>query len=243
MSQDIKNPESKPKPPLPARGEELSLDWFTDVFLPQYGKQAGIAIGAIAAIVLAVFAWNIFQSKSEESANKKLGKAYMYLSSNQTDSAAASLEDVLKEGPGGIAGAKAYFLLGKIRYNQGRFDDAIKAYEAVNVSSSGYPLIASGALHGSAAAHMEKGEWKIAAEKLEEYVKDFGKRTGSPKERLAQQEVADAAPVVPNALWKLVLCYRELKDDAKAKATAERLVKIYPESREGADATRLLAQL
>jgi TolA-binding protein len=44
-------------------------------------------------------------------------------------------------------------------------------------------------------------------------------------------------------LWKLTLSYRELKNTEKEKATAEKLVKVYPESKEAFDATRLLAQI
>jgi TolA-binding protein len=218
-------------------------EWFTDVFVPQYGKQAGMALAAVAVAMIAWFSWNGIQEKSAQTSNRQLGKAYVYLTQNRLDSASAALLDVLHEGPGGLAEAKANLLLGKVRYGQARYDEALKAYEAVTVSSSSYPLVASGALHGMAACYMQKKDYTKAAAALETFVSDFGKRTGDPEEKLADKEVADPTPVMPNALWKLTLCYRELKNNEKAKATAEKLSRIYPASREGGDALRLLAQL
>jgi|GEM_PF-440041 len=250
-SQANKN-DNAPIPPKPAKpsaegqggdADDRLTEWFLDVFLPQYGKQAGIAVAAIALGLILWFSWTGIQNKSELTANRQLGMAYVYMSQQKMDSAAVVLQAMLQEGPGGLAQAKAYLLLGKVRYSQARFEDAIKAYDNVKVSASKYPLIASGALHGLAASYMETKDYGQAVESLELFVKDFGKKSGDPEENLAGEEVVDPTPAVPNALWKLTLCYRELKDTAKAKATAEKLVRIYPDSREGADAVRLLAQL
>lgn len=226
----------------PAEDDRLT-EWVTDVFLPQYGKQAGMAVAVVAIAVIGWFSWKGIDNKRELTANRKLGLAFVHLTHDRPDSAAAALTDLLSEGPGGVAEAKAHLMLGKIRYRQGRLDDAIQSYSAVKVSTTGYPLIAAGALHGLAAAQMEKKEYAQAAETLERLVREFGRRSGHPEEKLAGQEVADPVPSLANALWKLTLCYRELKDLAKAKATAEKLVRIYPDTREGGDALRLLPQL
>jgi TolA-binding protein len=223
--------------------EDRLTEWFMDVFVPQYGKQAGIVIATVAIGLMAWFGYRGMSNKAEHTANRMLGKAYVFLSQENLDSAAAALQDVLNDGPGGVAESKAHLLLGNVRYSQGRFDDALKSYSAVKVSSTRYPLIASGALHGLAAASMEKKDYAKAVEYLEKFVHDFGRRSGNPSEKLAGEEVVDPVPAMPNALWKLALCYRELKDNAKAKAIAEKLVKVYPESREGADAAKLIVQL
>ncbi len=236
-------PAPKPGPDGEVVQEDRLTEWFVDVFVPQYGKQAGIAAAVAVVVLLGWFGWRGYSEKSQQTSNRKLGQAYVFLTQEKPDSAATALVNLLNEGPGGIAEAKANLLLGKIRFGQGRFDEAAKAYQAVHVSASRHPLIASGAMHGLAASYMEKKDYAKASEILERFAKEFGNRTGSPEEKVAGKEVADPSPVVANALWKLTLCYRELKDNAKAKATAEKLTRIYPESREGADALRLLAQL
>ena len=71
----------------------------------------------------------------------------------------------------------------------------------------------------------------------------IGRRTANPAEKVAGKEVMDLSPAVPNALWKLTLVYKELKSADKEKAAAQKLVSIYPDSRESFDATRLLAQI
>src|SRR5690606_29178267 len=97
--------------------------------------------------------------------------------------------------------------------------------------------------HGLASSHIQKKDYARAAEYLESFVSRFGRKTGNPAENLVGKEVVDLAPSVPNALWKLALSYRELKNADKAKSAAEKLVKVYPESREAYEAKRLLAQL
>jgi TolA-binding protein len=223
--------------------ENSLVEWFQDDFIPRYGKQALIGLLGILVAVLG-FLW--FKSSSENQRareNKELGQAYVYYSQDKLDSAAAFLATFVQKSHSRPVQDKANLLLGKIMYSQGKYDEAIKAYGAVDVDASERPLVASGALHGLASSHIQKKEYAKAAELLEKFVARFGRRTGAPSETLAGQQVVDPSPVVPNALWKLALAYRELKQEDKAKATAEKLLKIYPQSREAFDATRLVAQL
>jgi outer membrane protein assembly factor BamD (BamD/ComL family) len=223
--------------------ENSLVEWFLDDFVPRYGKQALIGL---LGILVAVLGYLWFKSSSESQAereNKELGPAYVYYSQDKLDSAAAFLATFVQKSHSRPVQDKANLLLGKIMFAQGKYDEAIKAYGAVDVDATDRPLVASGALHGLASSHIQKKEYPKAAELLEKFVSKFGRRTGAPEETLAGQEVVDLSPVVPNALWKLALVYRELKQDDKAKATAEKLLKIYPQSREAFDATRMVAQL
>jgi TolA-binding protein len=98
-------------------------------------------------------------------------------------------------------------------------------------------------MHGLASCYIQNKNYPLAAETLEKFVSTFGRRSSSPNERVAGKEVVDLSPSVPNALWKLTLVYRELKNPEKEKATAQKLIAVYPESREAFDATRLLPQI
>ncbi len=167
----------------------------------------------------------------------------MLLRDENLPAAESALLGFLAASPSGIAADKANLYLGKVYYSQQRYDDAIAAYAKVGKGKKSTALIYSGALHGRAAASMQKRDYATAASLLEELVSDFGDRTGDPEEKIEGEEVVDRSPTVPNALFKLALCYRELGQTDKAKATAEKLARIYPETREGKDATKLLAIL
>lgn len=197
----------------------------------------------IVAVVVGWFAWSAMQEKRAAEDNRKLGAAYVLLRGDDAAAAEQALRTFLAGNPSGLARDKANLYLGKLLYRQERYDEALAAYEQVNASGKKLALLRAGALHGRAAVHMQRTEYARAAELLEELVKSYGARTGDPREDLAGSEVLDFSPNVPNALWKLALCRRELGETAKAREAAERLTRAYPGTREAQDAARLLATL
>ena len=74
---------------------------------------------------------------------------------------------------------------------------------------------------------MDKKDYATAAKLLEQFVSEFGERSGDLEDRYQKKEAADAVPTVPDALWKLALVYQQLGSNDKAKATAEKLLKVY----------------
>jgi TolA-binding protein len=218
-------------------------EWFLDVFWPRYGKQTSYVLLAIAVAIAAGVWWNGDRVQSQAKENKELGKAYIAFSEDKFDSTEIFLNSFLKASHSRLVQDKGRLMLGQAQYAKAKYDDAIKSFSQVDLANSAQPLISSGALHGLASCYIQNKNYALAAETLEKLVSQFGKRTGDPEEKVAGHEKVDLAPSVPNALWKLTLCYRELKNTEKEKATAQRLVKVYPESRESFDATRLLAQI
>lgn len=224
------------------KDQEASLiDWFMVDFWPRFGKQTSYVLVGIAIVVSGVVWFNNDRIASSARENKQLGPAYILYSEDRLDSTESFLTAFVKTGHTRIVQDKANLMLGQIFYNKGQYDQAIQAFGSVDLSSPA--LIASGALHGLAACYIQKKDYTQAAENLEKFVSKFELRTGAPTEKVEGKEVADLSPAVPNALWKLTLAYRELKNSEKEKATAEKLVKVYPESKEAFEATRLLAQL
>ena len=219
------------------------LEWFLDDFWPRFGKQTSYVLLALAILIAGGVWWNNDRVESQATENKELGKAYIYFGEDKYDSAETFLNAFLKGGHSRLVQDKARLLLGQSQFAKGKYDDAIKSFSQVDLSNTSQPLIASGALHGLASCYIQNKNYALAAETLEKLVSQFGKRTGDPEEKVAGHEKVDLAPSVPNALWKLALCYRELKNPAKEKAAAEKLVKVYPDSRESFDAQRLLAQI
>jgi TolA-binding protein len=231
-------------PAKPAVDMESSLvEWFTDDIYPRYAKQIWVAGGTLIAAVLVYFIWTATAENRALEANRDLGASYVLLADERFPEAEKSLTDYLRKGPSGLARDKAYLFLGKAYYRQEKYDQALEAYGMVGEGKEATALIRSGALHGIAASLMQKRDYAQAAARLEEFVARAMRRTGHPSEDIAGQEVQDLSPSVPNALWKLALCYRELKQPEKAKAAVEKLRRAYPASREAQDGERLLATL
>jgi len=227
-----------------AADQESGLaEWFLDDFWPRFGKQTSYALLAIAVIIAGSVWWNNDRHQSQAKENKELGKAYVYFSEDKYDTAQTFLDAFVKGSHSRLVQDKANLMLGQILFSKSKYDDAIKAFSQVDLSNTSQPLISSGALHGLASCYIQNKNYALAAETLEKLVSQFGKRTGDPEEKVAGHEKVDLAPSVPNALWKLALCYRELKNTEKEKAAAQKLVKVYPESRESFNAARLLAQI
>ncbi|MBW8889505.1 MAG: tetratricopeptide repeat protein [Fibrobacteres bacterium] len=219
------------------------VEWFLDVFWPRFGKQTSYLLLAIAVVIAVGVWWNGDRLQSQAKENKELGKAYIYFSEDKYDSTESFLNAFVKASHSRLVQDKANLMLGQVQYAKAKYDDAIKSFSQIDGGNTDQPLVSSGALHGLASCYIQNKNYALATETLEKLVSQFGKRTGNPEEKVAGHEKVDLAPSVPNALWKLTLCYRELKNTEKEKATAQKLVKAYPESRESFDATRLLAQI
>ena len=237
MENTDKSPRSAALP------ESSAWSRFLEEFYLRYMREIWIAVAVIVVAVVGYFAYTQYQHKAAEASNKKLGEAYVLLRDENLPAAEAALVSFLAANPSGIAADKANLYLGKVYYSQQRYDEALAAYSKVGKGKKNTALIYSGALHGRAAASMQKKDYAAAVPVLEELVDTYGKRTGDPEEQVEGEEVVDPSPAVPNALFKLALCYRELGQNDKAKAAAEKLTRIYPETREGKDAAKLLVLL
>ena len=236
--------ENPVKTSLPPLGKSSSLwDWFIGEFYPRYEKQVLGAAGAIILVVLGYFLWNYNHQRSEIADNKKLGAAYVYIEKGQFGEAEKALTLFVAQGHTNLAQDKANLYLGKTYYEQQKYDQAQEAYGKVGKGSKNTRLLYLGALHGKAACQMQKKDYVGAIQTLDQFIALGMIRAGNPKENLAGKEVVDLTPAIPNALWKEALCYRELGQMDKVKATVEKLQKVYPDSREAQDGAKLLAMV
>jgi TolA-binding protein len=143
----------------------------------------------------------------------------------------------------GLTLAKAALLAGNLHLQNNNLDSAELLYK-ITVSNAGkVELISSAAEHGLAVAAMERENYPEAISLLNAFINKYGKRTGDLTKRHTKTEPVDAVPTVPDAMWKLALCYMETGDTEKAKQIAQRLLKIYGDSPKAANALKLLAIL
>ena len=122
-----------------------------------------------------------------------------------------------------------------IKFEKADYDGAIALFQKSIDNAGSVALVRSAAIHGLASAKMEKGDYSAAAKLLEDFVKEFGKRTGDKEDRFQKEEPQDETPIVPDAMWKLVLLHNELGSKNKAKSVAERIVEVYGDTQPYAD--------
>ncbi|MFC1584014.1 tol-pal system YbgF family protein [Fibrobacterota bacterium] len=220
--------------------EAVLRDWISSEFINKFGKKAGIFLVVVAVAVSAF----IYQRRSAKektfTRNKQLGKAYVLYSQNKLDSAEKFLMDFIATPHSQLVQSKAYLLLGNARYLLKKYEESLDSYLKVSGSPDNQSLITSGALHGIASCYMQMGDYDKAAVKLEEFVTVYMNRTGDLKQRSAGREPADLSPAVPNALWKLALCYQQIKEPEKTRNICDKLIKVYGETEEAVKAARLL---
>lgn len=234
--------ENTDKTPPPA-ASGFSLASFSEDLWLRYAKQIVIAVVVVVVAAAAWFGVRSLNERRAEADNKKLGQIYVLLREDNLPAAEQALLVYLAEDPSGLARDKANLFLGKVYFAQQRYEDAATAYAKVSGHGKKATLLHAGALHGLAAARMQLADYAAAAKVLEELIAAYAVRTGDPAENLAGEEVTDLSPNVPNALWKLALCRRELGDAAGAREAAERLVRAHAGTREAADAEKLLTVL
>ena len=229
--------------PSASKAESI-LDTFKDEFLPRHGTKLLVAL---LMIVGGFFGYQQYQksvASREAAAAETVGKGFDHLYNGRADSARIVLESAISSGSlSPLSLAKAALLVGNLHLQNGDLDGAASFYQKAMDNAKGSVLIESGARHGLATAAIEKKDYQKAASLLEAFVSSYGKRTGDLAARYAKTEPVDEITTVPDALWKLSLCYAELKQNDKAKATAEKLVRIYGESRQALQARKFLATL
>jgi outer membrane protein assembly factor BamD (BamD/ComL family) len=220
------------------------LEYLKDDFFPKHGTKVIIIL---LLIVVGIF---IVSNKMKDSAEKEaamaeeLGKGLDYIYAGKTDSALMVFEAAIQNGSfKDLPLAKAALLAGNIHLQNSNLETAETLYGQAISNSGKVELISAAAEHGLAVVAMEKTNYPEAISLLNAFINKYGKRTGDLTKRYMKTEPVDKVPNVPDALWKLTLCYLETGDKENSIKTAEKLLKIYGDSQKAADALKLLAAL
>jgi predicted negative regulator of RcsB-dependent stress response len=218
-----------------------SLD--SDFFKQHSSKLTVVLIVIILAIGGIIVKKNADKSRMVTE-TELLGKAYNYTYINKTDSARITLESAFEASLlSGISASKGALLLANIYYNAGELEKARQKYEQTLKQAGKSDLLRSAAEHGLASILIQEKKYDEAVSSLQAFVKKWGNRTGNPEERYAKTEKGDKVATIPDALWKIALCQAELGQKEDARTTTQKILKIYPRSREAVNARKLMASL
>jgi len=240
MQENMPNSKSKAAP----NSAESLLEYLKEDFFPKHGTKVIIAVVLVAVAIFAVTQQMNVSAQKEAAQAEELGKALDYIYINKGDSALIALETSFQNGSfKGLTLAKASLLAGNLHLQNKNLDSAEALYKTAISNAGGVEIISSAAEHGLAVIAMERQNYLEAISLLNAFIGKYGKRTGDLAKRYAKTEPADAAPTVPDALWKLALCYLETNDREHAKQTVQKLLKIYGDSSKAANAQKLLATL
>ena len=240
MQENMPNSKSKAAP----NSAESWFEYLKDDFLPKHGTKVIIVAVLVAVAVFAVVQQKNVSLQREAEQVEELGKALDYMYVGKGDSALIALDASLQNGSfKGLTLAKASLLAGNLHLQNKNLDGAEALYKSAVSSAGGVEIISSAAEHGIAVVAMERQNYPEAISLLNAFVSKYGKRTGDLAKRHAKTEPVDAVPTVPDAMWKLALCYLETGDKERAKQIAQRLLKIYGDSSKAANAQKLLATL
>lgn len=240
MSEKMPNSNSKAVP----NSAESLLEFIKEDFLPRHGTKVAVALLFVAAAIFAVAQHFNSSVKANAEMAEELGRGLDYIYAGKGDSALMALEGAMQGGAlKGLSLAKASLLAGNIHLQNSKLDSAEILYKQAISNASGVVIISSAAEHGLAVVAMERQNYPEAISLLSGFAGKYGKRTGDLAKRFAKTEPVDMVPTVPDALWKLTLCYMETGSTDKAKETAQKILKIYGDSPKAADASKLLAIL
>ncbi len=223
---------------------ESVFEYLKEDFWPRHGTKVIIILFLLAIGVFAITQRLKDSAEKEVAMAEELGKGLDYMYVGKGDSALMAFENSIQNGTlKGLPLAKAALLAGNLHLQNNNLDGAEGLYKQAVSNASGVEIISSAAQHGLAVVAMERENYPEAISLLDEFINKNGKRTGDLAKRYAKTEPVDKVPTVPDALWKLTLCYLEIGDIAKTKQTAEKLLKIYGDSPKAADASKLLVTL
>jgi tetratricopeptide (TPR) repeat protein len=238
----VKTPNSNSNA-APNKTESL-FEYLKEDFFPRHGTKVIIALFLVTTAVFALIRYVNTAAEKETAMAEELGRGLDYIYTGKGDSALIAFENAIQSGNlSGLPLAKATLLAGNLYLQNENLDSAEILYKQVISNTSSVEIIYSAAEHGLAVVAMERQNYSEAISLLNEFVNKYGKRTGNLARRYTKSEPVDKIPTVPDALWKLTLCYLETGNEEKTKQTAQKLLKIYGDSPKAADASKLLVTL
>jgi tetratricopeptide (TPR) repeat protein len=206
----------------------------TERFVDQNRKPLLYGVGGVVVVVLGLLGYRYFVAlPAEERAEEAIWRAENYVELDSMDLAvngdgfSAGLIEVLEQHSGTKAASRAAYRLGIYYRSMGQYDEAIDAFEQVDLGDDVVQAMAEG---GAGDCHVEKGDFENAAKAFDRAI-SIGE-SGNARD-----------VIVPMYLYKSALVKLELGDAAGAKSDLETIVEEYPTSQSFSAAQGLAASL
>ena len=187
-----------------------------------------VALGIVAVVVVigGSAGWIKHQRAKQNAAWELLADANVAEREGKTDRAERLYEQVVEQFGRTKAGLVAYTSLGDLQFGEGRFDEAIEAYQKVLDRVGGDPLMAFAAYSGIGACLEEQGKYEEAAIHYRSYA-----------------ETHSDSPFAPEALSDAARCFVQAGRIVEARTALEQIVRAYPKSQVVYQARSLLKML
>jgi tetratricopeptide (TPR) repeat protein len=188
-----------------------------------------ILLGTAAALVVAVVVVVILRgagARADDVAAGMLAEARGDLAKANPDAAAARLHDILEFHGGTTSGKQALLLNADIRFDQGRYDEALTYYERAARAFAGDPVLGATAQRGLAATYENQGNHAKAVEIYEALY-------GQTQDPLLRAELG----------LDLARNYVKLQRDADAERVYQEVAKNPVNIRAAQEAKQLLAEV
>ena len=202
-------------------GTPQDLSEKTEQFIENNSRNLTIAIGAVAALILAVVGYGKFISEPAEVAgNENSWRAEQYFFMDSVDLALngdgyyPGLYDIIDEHDGTSSAARARYELGTILRSQGDFEGAIEAFSEANLGDDVLSVLAT----------INVGDCQIELGNYDAAASQFDKAASAASKSRGEDYLA------PIALYKGALVDLELGKNASAKGKLDRIVEDYPKS-------------
>ncbi len=240
----IMNEENQTQDKLQASVHK-SVEHVRTKLVPDYGTKIGVILAIIACVIVAFIYVKSEDAKKIKDDREVLGKALYFLNKQKTDSAEIILKDIIAQaGLDASIKAKAALLQGNILFEKGEYPAAIEKYTFSVSQSAEKVLIKSAAEHGLAATYIQQKEYAKAVESLNAYITAYGRKTAAIQKAGEETPETDLVVDIPDALWKLALSQKELKNSDAAKAACQKIIDLYNENMNySAKAKSLLATM
>lgn len=206
----------------------------TEQFVDTNRKQLTYGIGGVAGIIIAVLAYQSFiVAPAEATAEEESWRSESYFEKDSVELAAfgdgysAGLGEIMEEYSGTSAGNRAAYRMGVYHRDAGSYEEAIAAFESVDVDDDVVQVLAAG---GIGDCYVELGD-------LEAAQSAFKRAISNAESGLAESVLA------PMFLFKAALVEMELGNNGQAKKYFDRIVEDYPTSQQNNPSVALAASL
>ncbi|MGL1900965.1 MAG: tetratricopeptide repeat protein [Fibrobacterales bacterium] len=219
-----------------------SVEHVRTKLVPDYGSKIVIALIIMTGLIIGFISMKSGDAQKIKADRETLGKAIYFINANENDSAEAALQNIFTKAEiAPTIAAKGALLYGNLLLEKGDITGAQEKFVLAIAKAGTQLMIKSAAEHGVATSYIQQKEYAKAIAALNAYMKNYARKTSALP---GIESPTDLVVDIPDVLWKIALCQKELKDTAAAKAACQKIIDLYNTNRQfSSKAQALIASL